>query len=191
MISKIFGQSISFIVIGINIVLKFTILSMVIWIGEETASAQKATVTRGVFLAQFANTGFVILLVNANLTEHFPTEFTKHFKGPYYDYMPMWFIDVGLKIQLAMTINMIMPIIGVVITFAVPEIKRRIDNKNTGDPYITRSTTLGWYKFFNGGGEYMIHFKYSDCLNVCFVCSMYGLAMPLLFPIAAITLTLQ
>jgi len=188
---KILGQSISFVIIGINIILKFTILYMVIAIGEETASQQKATVTRGVFLAQFANTGFVILLVNANLTEHVPHEITKHFKGPFYDYMPMWFIDVGLKIQLAMFINMIMPLIGIVITFTVPLIKRKIDNRNTDDPYVTRSTTLQWYKFFNGPGEYMIHFKYSDCLNVCFVCLLYGLAIPLLFPIAAITLKLQ
>lgn len=163
---------------------------MVYWIGEETASQQKATVTRGVFIAQFANTGFVILLVNANMTEHFPHEVTKYLKGPYYDYMPMWYIDVGLKIQVAMIINMIMPIIGTVITFTVPLLKQRFDNRNTGDPYVTRSTTLGWYKFFNAGGEYMIHFKYSDAMNVVFVCSMYGLTMPMLFPIAAITLKL-
>ena len=123
LIAKIFGQSISFIVIAINVILKYTIMYMVIWIGEETASQQKATVTRGVFLAQFANTGFVILLVNANLTEHFPKELTMYFKGPYYDYMPMWYIDVGLKIQVAMIINMIMPIIGTGITFIVPLIK--------------------------------------------------------------------
>lgn len=30
----------------------------------------------------------------------------------------------------------------------------------------------------------MIHFKYSAILNVVFVTFMYGLAMPLLFPIA-------
>lgn len=98
LIAKIFGQSISFIVIGINVILKYSIMYLVYWIGEETASQQKATVTRGVFLAQFANTGFVILLVNANLTEHFPKEITVLFKGPYYDYMPMWYLDVGLKI---------------------------------------------------------------------------------------------
>lgn len=189
--AKILGTLISFIVIAINIILKFTILNMVFTIGEDTKSQQNSTVTRGVFLAQFANTGFVVLLVNANLTEHFPKEITKHFKGPYYDYMPLWFVDVAIKIQMAMTINMIMPLIGIAITFTVPLIKRKIDNKNTDDPYVTRSTTLAWYKFFNGPGEYMIHFKYSDALNVCFVCTMYGLAMPLLFPIAAITLLFQ
>jgi hypothetical protein len=130
-------------------------------------------------------------LVNANLTEHYPDEITQYFKGPYYDYMPLWFIDAGLKINLAMLINMFMPIVSCALAFIVPELKKRFDNKNTGDPYITRSTTLSWYKFFNGGGEYMIHFKYSDALNVCFVCLMYGMAIPLLFPIAAITLKLQ
>lgn len=51
LIAKIFGQSISFIVIAINVILKYTIMYLVLWIGEETASQQKATVTRGVFLA--------------------------------------------------------------------------------------------------------------------------------------------
>lgn len=37
----------------------------------------------------------------------------------------------------------------------------------------------------------MIHFKYSDALNVSFVCLLYGLSIPILFPIAAITLKLQ
>ena len=90
-----------------------------------------------------------------------------------------------------MIINMLMPIIGTCIAFAVPFIKQRIDNKNTGQRYVTRSTTLSWYKFFNAGGEYMIHFKYSDAMNVVFVSLMYGLTMPMLFPIAAMTLKLQ
>lgn len=37
----------------------------------------------------------------------------------------------------------------------------------------------------------MIHFKYSDALNVTYVALTYGLAMPIMFPIAAITLKLQ
>ena len=50
-IAKVFGQSISFIVIAINVILKYTIMYMVYWIGEDTMSEQKATITRGVFLA--------------------------------------------------------------------------------------------------------------------------------------------
>jgi len=34
------------------------------------------------------------------------------------------------------------------------------------------------------GPDYLMHFKYSGMLNVTFVTFMYGLAIPLLFPIA-------
>ena len=90
-----------------------------------------------------------------------------------------------------MIIQMCLPILACTIAHTVPFLKQRYDNKGTGDPYVTRSTTIAWYKWFNGGSEYMIHFKYSDALNVTYVTLMYGLSMPILFPIAAITLKLQ
>lgn len=37
------------------------------------------------------------------------------------------------------------------------------------------------------GPEYLIHYKYSGILNVSYVTMMYGLGMPILFPIAAFT----
>lgn len=145
--SKILGQSIAFIVVFINIILKLTVKGLVNFIGEATASEQKATVTRGVFLGQFANTGFVMLLVNANLTEHFPESYiTSYFQGPYYDYMPMWFIDAGLKIQIALIIQMIMPWIACTIAHVVPGIKRNLDNGCSGNKYKTKSTTIQKYK---------------------------------------------
>jgi hypothetical protein len=54
--------------------------------------------TNGVFYAQFFNTGFLLLLVNAEATEHQPQFITKYMKGPYHDYMPEWYLEVGLKI---------------------------------------------------------------------------------------------
>jgi len=37
------------------------------------------------------------------------------------------------------------------------------------------------------GPDYVIHFKYSQILNVTFVTMLYGLGMPILFPIAAVS----
>lgn len=123
-LSKVFGQSIAFIVVGINVILKFTVMYLVKFVGgEDTTSNQKAVVTRGVFLGQFANTGFVILLVNANLAEHFPKSIAQNFTGPFYDYMPMWYIDCGLKIMIAMLIQMCLPFISVTLAHLVPFLK--------------------------------------------------------------------
>jgi len=73
--SKVLGQSIAFIIIAVNLILKAVIIQLCFWIGEDTESEQKALITNGVFYAQFFNTGFLILLVNANLAEqsYFPS----------------------------------------------------------------------------------------------------------------------
>ena len=99
LIEKVLGTSISVVIVVVNLILKTTIIRMVYAIGEETQSKQKSTITYAVFLAQFVNTGFVILLVNANLSEHLPPYLAKYFKGLFYDYSALWYVDVGTKIQ--------------------------------------------------------------------------------------------
>lgn len=123
--SKILGQSIAFIIIAVNLILKAVIIQLCFWIGEDTESEQKAIITNGVFYAQFFNTGFLILLVNANLSEQtfIPDSMKDALNGPFSDYVPDWYGDVGLKILQTMVINAIMPIVGVVKGVVVPRIK--------------------------------------------------------------------
>jgi hypothetical protein len=44
------------------------------------------------------------------------------------------------------------------------------------------------YKNIYGGKEYLIHFKYSEFLNITYITMMYGIGIPLLFPVAALAL---
>jgi hypothetical protein len=46
------------------------------------------------------------------------------------------------------------------------------------------------YKAAYGGEEYLIHFKYSDALNITYITMMYGMGIPLLFPVAFVNLAL-
>ena len=41
------------------------------------------------------------------------------------------------------------------------------------------------------GKDMPIHFKYSDCLNITFLAMLYGLGMPIMFPMAAIIISNQ
>ena len=56
--------------------------------------------------------------------------------------------------------------------------------------YVTRSTSMAKYKAIYGGEEYLIHFKYSDALNITYITMMYGMGIPLLFPVASLNLAL-
>jgi len=53
------------------------------------------------------------------------------------------------------------------------------------DPYNTRFTSMAKYNDTYGGKDYVIHAKYSNVLNITYITMMYGLGMPILFPIAA------
>jgi hypothetical protein len=119
------------------------------------------------------------------MTEHEPKFITKNINGPYYDYMPEWYSEVGSKIVVTMFINSILPYVGLVVGFLVPWIKRLLDSKFTGSFYVTKKTAMAGYKDLYSGADYVIHFKYSGVLNIVYVTLMYGMGMPILFLLAA------
>jgi hypothetical protein len=63
---------------------------------------------------------------------------------------------------------------------------RLLDSGFKCKKYATKKKTIQQYVNLYSGPEYMMHFKYAAMLNVIFVTFMYGLAVPLLFPIAMI-----
>ena len=158
--------------------------------GEDTHSVQKASVTNFIFYAQFFNTGFLLLLVNANMNEHRPYELTKHIDGPFSDYVPEWYDDVGMQIVDMMKINAVMPIINLVVAIVTPKVMQKLDS-SIGDVYKTKATSISAFKGIYGGGEYAIEEMYSETFNAIFITMLYGIGLPILFPLAALRLFLQ
>ena len=73
------NSSISFVIIAINIVLKIIVVKLLTWVKEDTKSQMLASNTNGVFIVLFLNTGLLLLVANANLTEHPPHFITNLF----------------------------------------------------------------------------------------------------------------
>jgi len=84
-----------------------------------------------------------------------------------------------------MVINAVIPLANIAIPFFQLYGQRRFDSSDTFDPYNTKSTSLAWYKKMYGQLEYSIHFRYSDILKTTYITLMYGIGIPLLFPLAA------
>jgi hypothetical protein len=125
--------------------------------------------------------------VQANLTEHSPKSITSATDGGrFYDYSPNWYGDVGSAIAFSMVIQSVMPYINLAKSYMLPKIMQFKDSR--GDPFKTKKCSMANFKKAYGGGDYVIHFKYSGVLNVVYVTMMYGMGMPILFPIAALNL---
>lgn len=182
--TRLLGLAITGVIIVFNTILKKSIIKLVIYIGEETHSQQLSSITNYVFFAQFFNTGFLLVLVNANMTEHEPKFLTKYIdNGSFYDYSPGWYSNVGKMIMQTMAIGSVMPYVNLLTTIWMPVLKQKMDNS---DPYKTKKTSIHAFKSLWQGGEYIIHTKQSEILNIVFVTMMYGLGMPILFAFAAL-----
>jgi hypothetical protein len=84
-----------------------------------------------------------------------------------------------------MIISSMLPYIALATGHYIPALKMWLDRSKTKDMYKTKKTSMAMYKKLYSGAQYVIHFKQSNILVVVFVTLMYGVGMPLLFPVAA------
>lgn len=96
-----------------------------------------------------------------------------------------WYTDIGPALVQTMLINAVFPIVEVGYTYPQRVLWRMLDRGCCScNTYKTKKKTIQQYVNLYSGPNYLMHFKYSSMLNTIFVSFMYGLALPLLFPIA-------
>ena len=122
----------------------------------------------------------------------YPKAITQFFNGGhYYDYNPNWFYEVGNKLTQAMIIQTIIPIFVLMFQIFRNYLTKLYDSRFTMDPFVTRQTEMTKYKEIYSGQKYEIYTKYVALLNIYFLTMMYGIGMPILFPLAAVGLLLS
>ena len=72
--------------------------------------------------------------------------------------------------------------------YALRAIKRCKDKSFTKDGTTTNSSGIQQYVDIHSGPEYSMHYKYSAIQNIIYITMVFGVGMPLLFPIAAVSL---
>ena len=146
-------------------------------------------ITNGVFFCLFFNTGMLLLLTNANFAD-VSGFLAVPFHGTYYDFSPKWYSMVGATLVNTMQTNAFMPPIFEGVTCLQVWFARTMDNgfrcckPKTERQYLTKTSQVYKYLEVHSGPEYIVHFKFSGVLNITFVTMMYGLGLPMLFPIA-------
>jgi hypothetical protein len=174
-------------IIAINYVLRIFIIKLIIYIGKDTESEQTRLICNGVFIVQFFNTALLLLLVNANFSENFGP-LGKIFNGSLPDFNSLWFNDIGNTLAGAMFFNIYWPAMEFCGWFGFRTFFRLLDRNFGCDVHRTKKTTIQTYYEIYSGPTFFIHYKYSSILNITFVTMMYGLGLPVLFPIAAFSL---
>jgi len=180
------------VIIAINYILKMITIELITWIGYDTHSELMTKITNGVFIALFFNTGILLILTSANLSD-VSSWLGGIFSGQFYDYSPQWYATVGSTLVSTMLLNAFMPPVYEGITNALSWLFQMMDNgcmcctKKEISAYHTKTTQIYQYLDLYTGPDYIVHYKFSGILNVTYVTMLYGLGLPMLFPIAFVS----
>ena len=139
------------------------------------------------FLCLFFNTGFILMLVNADCSEQpFIGLFIN--QGFYSDFNSSFFNTIGSTLVGTMLFNSYFPLVLFMIQWFIRFLKRFHDRHfSLCNTYNTRKTAIQSYVDLYCGPAFLAHYKYGTVLNICFITMMFGYGMPILFPISALT----
>lgn len=87
-----------------------------------------------------------------------------------------------------MIFNMYFPLLEVFGYWGIRVLYRFLDSGRLWDFKTTKKTSIQQYIDVYSGEEYYLHYKYSSILNITFVTFMYGAGIPILFPVAFVSL---
>jgi len=125
--------ALSYLLIGINYILRTVCIMLVDWIGFDTETVRLSKTTTITFLVQFFNSAFLLLMVNADMSEQ-PCTFGLT-SGTIPDFNSAWFRSVGDIIVAAMLFNVYYPILELAMYWALRALTRCMDRgcKYSGD----------------------------------------------------------
>lgn len=176
---------VTILVTVINIVIRTINIKLINSIGYATVSKQVSLIMLSIFWATFINTGVILLMTNAELA-YAPgplSWFPLHAQYP--DLDENWYEDIGPQLCKTMFIMAIYPYIEMLIFGGIWNLKRVLDGGCCGDKHQTKTKTLTQFINIYAGPLYLMHFKYSSIMTQVYISFMYGLFIPVLFPIAA------
>jgi hypothetical protein len=105
-----FKSSLKYVLIIFNKILTFVVIYAVMWIGYRTETAQLERITMVTFLCQFFNTGFILMLVNADCSEQ-PILGLFVNSGSYADFNSDFFKTIGSTVVATMLFNAYFPVL--------------------------------------------------------------------------------
>ena len=182
----VWTSALSYIIIGFNYILTQACIAAVNWVGYSTETKRLSESTTVTWAVQFFNTGIILLLVNANMSDQPITFWLTN--GTFSDFNAAWFKTVGNILVGSMMFNIYYPIIEAVGYWLMRVAFRFLDRGISCDSRKTNTSSIQAYMDLVDGPAYYIHYKYSSILTIIYVTFMYGFGIPILFPICCASL---
>jgi hypothetical protein len=132
-------NALSYIIIGLNYFLREACIYLINWIGYRTETKRLYVTTMLTFYVLFLNTAFLLLMVNANMTEQ-PISFG--LTGPISDFNSDWFRITGNTLVSTMIFNAYYPPLEFFMYYGMRLAYRLMDAGCGLEKYKTKTTSI-------------------------------------------------
>ena len=149
------------------------------------------------FLLTFFNSGIMIILINANFTGIGIDTIPKigplfdYFDGKFMDFDDKWYQLVAPIFISSMCIRVIVPPAIIIIKIMLKKFRIMLDRKSlrlsSKEIYTSQTSNLDYANLHSGDIPLLSHLYNKILLNIM-MCMMLGLGIPILFPLALISL---
>ncbi|OQR84545.1 transmembrane protein [Achlya hypogyna] len=168
-------------VIVVNLFLQTVLRAFADFERHTSESDRTSAMVLKLFFAQLLNTGIIVLLVNANLSNvPLPLSLSEILHGQFDDFVRQWYISVGVGISTTMIINAVSPQLGPLLqTYVIGPIRRW--------RALRAAVTQKQMNELFAGPPFDISLRYPLVLNTVFVTMMYCGGIPILLPVASLS----
>ena len=181
------NMGLAVLIVCFNILIRVASIWIINNVGLKTKSEVVSATMSAIFEIQCLNIGFMLLLVNSNM-KYAPEPFNYlPFRQQYVDLTSSWYRYFSPDILISMISLAVFPQLDFIISYLTSKVLRIIDKGYFNRPFCrnknkTKCKTKKQYETLYAGPKYEMHFNYSCIMTQIYISFMYGMIMPILFP---------
>ena len=185
-INYVYGTSFSMLVVITNMMIKKFVRNMTKKIGYGIRTQMHSRMMLNIFFGTFINTGLIILVPQANF-RYAPEPFKWiPVRNNLTDFGKYWYHELPDELIKTMLITAFIPWIEFVSKLVIKRLKIWMDKKGE---FPTKCQSNQQYMNLYASGGYRLYNQYSLILHHIAITFLYGMILPVLFPITLLAIT--
>ena len=189
-IGYILQSTFSYLIVGASFAIRYLIIFLSEKIRFFSFTEETQFALTSVFWITFLNYGIIYLVAAWDCRNSHIPFVTKLFDGLYPDFNALWFNDIGVLIVAIMLANLYWPQLEFFMYWGIRLLYRMWDQRTLfpTNERNTRCKTPQAFEEIYSGPPFELSYKYSYILVVTYITFLFGAGVPILFPIAYVSL---
>lgn len=181
------GNGITAVVVSSNLILRYVAVVFVEWVSLKELDTSDIFILHLLWITQYLNSGLSFLIIFINTEQS--GVYIPFLDGKYPDYIDRWYLEIAPYFVIPMFVIILVPFIELFANFLIQKFMMWKDRGWTWASSLrTNCHTVGQYVDMVSGCQNTLYDRYSNVIVLLLVNLLYGVGLPMLFPLTLFSL---